>query len=136
MENQENQTQVENTEAVAADAPKRGRKPIDKSKPLRERLTDKYNAKVEQYKKLHEEIEEIVAEIEAIDATASIDVGSAVTITVGKGETRREVQGTVLGVRETEEGTREFKVGYGEGFDADVRVVSAGKLRPVLAKAE
>lgn len=114
-----NTTETTNTEAVAEQKVKL---------PLRERLAQKYAAKFDRYKELEAELFELSAEIEAIDALAAVAEGSVVNITIGKGETAKVVTGTVIGVREDEDGTKSYKVTYGSGFDADIAVVKASKI--------
>lgn len=115
----ENQTTA--TETTTAAAP-------EVKKPLRQRLAEKYAALYEKYEKIATELRELVQEIGALDALASIDEGSAVVVTIGKGEIARSVNGVVLAVREEADGTKLYKVQYGTGFDADITVVKAGKL--------
>lgn len=123
---QENQTQDTNTTDAAAPEVKKTRL---------EKLTDSYNKKRASYDKLAAELTDIVNEINAINALQSIDVGSKVVITLGKGETLHKVEGTVIGVREDEDGAKQYKVAYGSGFDADVKVVGASKLELPAAEA-
>lgn len=117
---QENQTQDTNTTDAAAPEVKKTRL---------EKLTDSYNKKRASYDKLAAELTDIVNEINAINALGSVAEGSKVVISIGKGESAKEVEGTVIGVREDEDGAKQFKVAYGSGFDADVKVVGAAKLR-------
>ena len=123
-------TEVNNTEttATAAAAP-------EVKKTRIEKLTDAYNKKLSQHEKLTAELTEIVAEINAINALSNIGQGSEVLITIGKGDTLAQVKGTVLAVREDDDGKKEFKVAYGAGFDADVKVVGISKLSPVPTEA-
>lgn len=122
-----NTTETTNTEAVAEQKVKL---------PLRERLAQKYAAKFDRYKDLEAELIELASEIEAIDTLAAVDVGSVVNITIGKGDTAKVVTGTVIGVREDEDGTKSYKVTYGSGFDADIAVVKASKLSVPAATGE
>lgn len=99
----------------------------------REKLLESYNKKFAQVKKLNEEITELVSEINSIDLLASVTTGSAVVITVGKGDDAKPVDGVVIGVREEDDGSKTYKVQYGTGFDADIAVVKAGKLSVKVA---
>ncbi len=101
----------------------------------REKLLEAYNKKFAAVKKLNEEITELVSEINSIDLLASVTVGSAVVISVGKGEAAKSVDGVVIGVRDEEDGSKTYKVQYGTGFDADIAVVKAGKLSVKLPTA-
>lgn len=125
----ENNTQAVNTEATGTAAP-------EVKKTRLEKLTESYNKKKASYDKLAAELTEIVNEVNAINALGSIDVGSKVVISIGKGESAKDVEGTVIGVREDEDGAKQFKVAYGSGFDADVKVVGSTKLRLPTAQAE
>lgn len=124
----ENNTQTANTEATAQAAP-------EVKKTRVEKLTESYTKKRAQHEKLTAELVEIVDEINAINALSNIGQGSVVLISIGKGDTAAKVQGTVLAVREDEDGKKEFKVAYGSGFDADVKVVGISKLSPVPTEA-
>lgn len=104
----------------------------------REKLLTQYQAKQTKQLALVEELNELANEINNIDALASVGVGSEVLITVGRGEESKEVLATVIGVKEEEDGSKVFKATYGTGFDADIAVVKAGrvKLPPVAEVAE
>ena len=94
----------------------------------REKLLAKYNQLFAQRAKIDETLGEIVAEINSIDALASITTGSAVTVKVGKNGAEVEHQGVVMGVREEDDGSKSYKVQYGSGFDADVVIVKANRI--------
>ena len=125
--------QNETNEAVAEQQPKRrGRPPVDPNAPKlshREKLLKKFEEKKALYEKLAADLQDIAAEVQAIDAAESIGVDSVVYISIGKGDTRKEVAARVIGVREDEENGKQYKVQYGEGFDADVKIVPAARLR-------
>lgn len=95
----------------------------------RERLMQKYNKLAAKATDLSTEITKVVAEIAEIDALDSIDVGAAVFVTMGKGEEAREVPATVIAVKLDDDGSKVYKVQYGTGFDADITVVRAGKIK-------
>lgn len=94
----------------------------------REKLLAKYNKLSEKAAALTAEVNEIVASINAIDALASIAEGTPVIVSIGKGETARDVEGVVIGVKEEDDGSKVYKVQYGTGFDADIAVVKAGRI--------
>ena len=125
----ENNIQTDNTETAAPAAP-------EVKKTRVEKLTESYTKKRAQHEKLTAELVEIVDEINAINALSNIGQGSVVLISIGKGDTATKVQGTVLAVREDEDGKKEFKVAYGSGFDADVKVVGISKLSPVPTESQ
>lgn len=104
----------------------------------REKLLEKYNKLNKKATALATEITAVVQAINEIDAIAAIGEGTAVLITVGKGEEAQEIPGVVVGVKEDEDGGKVFKVQYGTGFDADIAVVKHGriKLAPQPAAAD
>lgn len=71
----------------------------------------------------------IVAEVHAIESLTNLTEGAAVEITVGRGDDAKAVAGVVVAVRTNKDGTKDFKVQYGTGFDANIAVVSEGKIR-------
>lgn len=95
----------------------------------REKLLAKYNKLNEKATALAAEITAVVQAINEIDAIAAIGEGTAVLITVGKGEEAQEIPGVVVGVKEDEDGGKVFKVQYGTGFDADIAVVKQGRIK-------
>lgn len=95
----------------------------------REKLIAKYNKLFAKRKEIDEELTAIVGEVSAIDALGSIGVGTKVIISVGKGEAAKDVLAEVIAVRDEEDGGKSLKVAYGTGFDADVAVVKASKVR-------
>lgn len=79
-------------------------------------------------------------EVENLAAIDSIAEGTELIIKLGRKfadkDTTREVLATVVGVKENEDGSKQFKVAYGSGFDADVAVVDTSKVvRLVQAEA-
>ncbi len=122
-------TQDNNTQATETTPP-------EVKKTRLEKLTDSYNKKRASFDKLQAELTEIVAEITSIQALANVVAGTKVRLSIGKGETAQKVEGTVIAVRENEEGAKEYKVAYGSGFDADVKVVGASKLEVIPEAVE
>ena len=103
----------------------------------REKLLAQYNAAFAKHAELSAKLQELAAEINSIDALAAVTVGSAVIVTVGRGDDAKEVEARVIGVREEEDGSKTYKVTYGSGFDADIAVVKGNKLKlPVVPAAE
>ena len=94
----------------------------------REQLLNQYTALVDQVSTRNVSIAKIVAEINSIDALQAVTDGSVVNISIGKGETAKVVLATVIGVRVEEDGSKTYKVGFGTGFDADVKVVKAWQI--------
>ena len=108
------------------------------AKPTRrEKLLAQYNAASAKHAELASKLYELASEINSIDALAAVHVGSVVTVTVGRGDDAKEVEASVIGVREEEDGSKTYKVTYGSGFDADISVVKGNKLKlPVAVAAE
>ena len=103
----------------------------------REKLMAQYNSALTKHSELAAKMAELVEEINSIDALAAVDVGHTVIISVGKGDEAKEVEASVIGVREEEDGSKTYKVTYGSGFDADIAVVKGSKLKlPVAVAAE
>lgn len=103
----------------------------------REKLLAQYNTAFAKHAELAAKLSELASEINSIDALAAVDVGSVVIVTVGRGDDAKEVEASVIGVREEEDGSKTYKVTYGSGFDADIAVVKGNKLKlPVAAAAE
>lgn len=102
-------------------------------------LESKYNAAIAARDKAQVKVDELLAQINAVNALAAVTVGSTVIITVGKGDSAKDVASLVIGERENEDGTKTFKVTYGSGFDADVATVSSTKVKlpePVAAEPQ
>lgn len=105
-----------------------------------EKLRLKYASIVARIEKDTESAQEIAAEINNIAALAAVGVGSAVIVKIGRKfadrDTTRFVEGVVLGVQESEEGSKQYKVQYGTGFEADITVVTGAAISlptPVVA---
>lgn len=98
-----------------------------------EKLRAKYDSLVTRIQKDTEALNEIAAELNAAAALATVDVGSAVIVKLGRRfsaekDTTRYENAVVIGIKEEEDGSRLFKVSYGVGFDADVAVVAASAI--------
>ena len=103
----------------------------------REKLLAQYNTAFTKHAELAAKLQELAAEINSIDALAAVTVGSTVVVTVGRGDDAKEVEASVIGVREEDDGSKTYKVTYGSGFDADIAVVKGNKLKlPVAVAAE
>ena len=99
----------------------------------REKLLAQYNAAFAKHAELAAKLSELASEINSIDALAAVHVGSVVIVTVGRGDDAKEVDASVIGVREEEDGSKTYKVTYGSGFDADIAVVKGNKLKLPVA---
>lgn len=93
-----------------------------------EKLRNTYDNAVAKITELTKVAQEAATELNAIAALAAVGEGSAVIVTVGKGDTAKAVAGTVTGVKVEEDGSKVYKVQYGSGFDVDVVVVKANKI--------
>lgn len=118
----ENQTNTPETTGTEGAAP-------EVKLTRREKLLNRYNKAFAKHAELSQELQELASEINAIDLLASVNVGHEVYITVGRKEEAKEVKGVVIGVKEDEDGSKTYKVAYGSGFDSDIAVVAAGKIR-------
>lgn len=79
---------------------------------------------------------EIVTELNNAAALNSVTVGSEITVKLGRKfsaekDTTKYVIATVFGVKELEDGTVQYKVQYGEGFDAEIAVIRASQITDV-----
>ncbi|HVH93256.1 MAG TPA: hypothetical protein VM783_17965 [Candidatus Acidoferrum sp.] len=104
----------------------------------REKLLVQYNTAFAKHAELATKLQELAAEINGIDLLASITVGHAVIVSVGKNGQARDEAGVIIAVKEEEDGGKTYKVQYGSGFDTDIAVVKAGKLKlpPAAPQAE
>lgn len=112
---------TENQAAVPTAPKTREEKLRDKAAMLRARIeadTEKYH--------------EVTNELNNITALASIREGAIVIVKLGRKfadkDTTRFEQATVVAVREEEDGSKQYKVQYGEGWDAEVAVVGASAI--------
>lgn len=79
------------------------------------------------------EYNEVANEINSAEALKTVAEGTVVQVKLGRRfsaekDTTRIVEAVVVGVRTDEEGTTQFKVQYGSGFDAEQAVVNAGAI--------
>ena len=63
----------------------------------------------------------------------TVGVGSRIKFNVGRGETRREVEGVVIARAEGGE-DRRLKVQFGEGFDIEVAVIQPAHITQVFVE--
>jgi hypothetical protein len=77
----------------------------------------------EQIKKLTAKRDELNAKADSEVDYDKVQAGAVVTFTYGKGETKRELTGQVLGRKNAEPGTKGgdlIRIAVGEGFDAQI----------------
>ncbi len=75
----------------------------------------------------------IKAEIDGAEALKNVAEGSVISVKFGRRfsaerDTTRVVTATVIGVREDDDGAKQYKVSYGTGFDAEVAVVGSSSI--------
>jgi hypothetical protein len=105
-----------------------------------QKLTARATLLAERISKDTAEYNEVVNEINSAEALKTVAEGSVVQVKLGRRfsaekDTTRIVDAVVVGVRTDEEGTTQFKVQYGSGFDAEQAVVNAGQIVGVAAPA-
>lgn len=88
-----------------------------------------------------EKYNELAAELNSIAALAAVAAGSDVIVKLGRKfadkDTTRYAPGVVLAVKEDEDGTKLYKVQYGQGFDAEIVVVGASAISlPAVVEGE
>lgn len=92
------------------------------------KLAKKLDAKREQYRKLGEEIQKLQQQFDVADKMASIGQGSNIIARVGRAETAREVDATVVGVQHLPSGERRLKIVFGNGFDTETVVIQDSQI--------
>ncbi|APU00321.1 hypothetical protein HOR55_gp34 [Ralstonia phage RS-PII-1] len=97
-------------------------------------LTEQLIAIEAQIKKLEEKRDTLAVAIENEAALSNLSPGSTIRFNYGRAATRKELEGVVLGVQDTDKGRR-IKVQYGEGFAADVVVVDPAAVVEVVCVA-
>lgn len=119
---EEIQNQAAAAEA-AAPAPKlsRAEKQANRLEVLRKRIeadTQEYN--------------EIANELNNAAALANLKAGDVVQVKLGRKfadkDTTRVVVATIVAIRDVEGEAIQYKVSYGEGFNAELAVIEAGKI--------
>lgn len=86
--------------------------------------------------KLNAEIDTLKADLEAAASKEQLVVGETYSISVGKGETARVIEATLVGQRVRENGSPEFRFSAGEGFDARFYDVSYNKVAVELEEGQ
>lgn len=101
--------------------------PLTEDSPL-VKLAKKLDAKREQYRKLGEEIQKLQQQFDVADKMASIGQGSNIIARVGRADTAREVDATVVGVQHLPSGERRLKIVFGNGFDTETVVIQDSQI--------
>lgn len=87
-----------------------------------------------------EDYNNIKLEIDGAERLKNVGQGSLVKVKLGRKfadkDTTRIVVSTVVGVKEDEEGAKQYKVAYGSGFDADIAVVTASQIVEVAVEGK
>ena len=73
-------------------------------------------------------LEKLVQEQSTVGLLDSVVIGSVVTARIGRADTVREVQGTVVASKVEDSGTRKLKLSIGEGFDAEFVVINDSQV--------
>ncbi len=102
-----------------------------------EKLVKKAEALKARIEKDSADYNEVVAEIESIQRLANLSAGQAVKVRLGRKfadkDTTRIVDAIVVGVRESEEGEKQYKVQHGSGFEAEIAVVGGAAIVEITA---
>lgn len=97
-----------------------------------QKLVAKLNTLAARINKDTEAYNDAKAELDSIAALAAVGAGSKVQVKLGRKfadkDTTRVVDAVVLAVKEDEDGSKQYKVQYGEGFDAEIAVVTAAAI--------
>ncbi|APU03158.1 hypothetical protein HOR51_gp17 [Ralstonia phage phiAp1] len=101
--------------------------PVTEDAPL-VKLAKKIDAKREQYRKLGEEIQRLQNQFDVADKMAGIAQGSNIIARVGRADTAREVEATVVGVQFLDNGERRLKIVFGAGFDTETVVIQDSQI--------
>lgn len=102
-----------------------------------QKLRQKFDTLVARINADTEAAKAIQVELQSIAALANVGPGDEVIVKLGRADTAREEFATVLAVRVTDDGAKQYKVQYGEGFDAEIAVVGSAKISlPTTPAAE
>lgn len=71
----------------------------------------------------------------SLELLASVDGGSVIDAKVGRADTAKTVQATVVGVQTLEDGSRKFKIFFGQGFDSETVVISESQIVKVYQQS-
>jgi hypothetical protein len=77
---------------------------------------------------------EVKLDIETASRLDGVVAGSAIIARIGRAETSKEVAARVLGIKEDDNGSRRYKIAFGEGFDADAAIIQASQIIRVLVE--
>lgn len=93
-----------------------------------QKLAAKIASKKAQVVKLNDEIERLEGQFRSVDLLDKIKPSSIIVARVGRAETSREVDATVLGVQTLPNGDLRYKVYFGEGFEAETVVIQSSQI--------
>jgi hypothetical protein len=71
---------------------------------------------------------EVKQEAETAAKLSGVAVNSVVVAKLGRAETTREVLARVVGVKEEDNGSRKFKILFGEGLDTDTVIIQESQI--------
>ena len=98
-------------------------------------LQEKRNAKFDQVSKLKAELADLDTALALAKRVQTLAPNDVVQFDWGRGEQRGPVTGTVLGVEETDKGTR-IKVFVGAGVTADIKTIQPREITDVLTPTD
>ena len=93
-----------------------------------QKLAAKIESKKVQVAKLVEEIAKLEQQFRAADLLDAVKEGSVIIARVGRAETAREVEASVIGVQTLPNGDRRLKIFFGEGFDSETVVIQDSQI--------
>lgn len=91
-------------------------------------LAAKITAKQLQYGKLADEIAKLEQQFRAVDLLDSVKQGSVIIAKVGRADTAKEVEASVIGVQTLENGDRRLKIFFGDGFDSETVIIQDSQI--------
>ena len=77
---------------------------------------------------------EVKLDIETASRLDGVVAGSAIIARIGRADTSKEVAARVLGIKEDDNGSRRYKLAFGEGFEADAAIIQASQIIRVLVE--
>lgn len=77
-------------------------------------------------------IAEARTELETSERLAGVAAGTKIVARIGRADTAKNVEATVVHVKDDESGSRRLKITYGEGADFDVAVIQESQIVEVV----
>ena len=79
-----------------------------------------------------EELAKLQAKAEAGITVEKLVAGTKVVANYGRGDTKKEIEATVLGTSVPVKGGAQVKITFGQGYDADIVTVSIGAVLRII----